>query len=91
MSGAIGAQPFCGITSFLCYIMQVAQVAAKTLGIPMALIKIKPTNTLVNANDSVTGGSITSELVCQVNKYVMFYIDAKNLPPIEIQHLKTKN
>lgn len=44
---------------------KVVQVAAKTLGIPMELIKIKPTNTLVNANDAVTGGSLTSEVVCQ--------------------------
>ena len=50
-------------------------MAAKILGIPMEMIKIKPTNTLVNANDAVTGASLTSELVCQVCH-----------PPIEIQH-----
>ena len=62
----------------LSLLVQVVQVAAKTLGIPMELIKIKPTNTLVNANDAVTGGSLTSEVVCQVCN-----------PHIEIQHSNT--
>ena len=37
------------------------------LGIPMSLIKVKPANTLTSANDQATGGSLTSELVCQVH------------------------
>ena len=45
---------------------QVAQVAAKTLGIPIELIRIKPTNTLISPNDFTTGGSTTSELCCKV-------------------------
>ena len=45
---------------------QVAQVAAKTLGIDISLVVIKPTNTLTNPNGSPTGGSINSELNCKV-------------------------
>lgn len=43
---------------------KVAQVAAKTLGISLDHIIIKPSNVLVNANGDTTGGSITSELSC---------------------------
>jgi len=43
---------------------KVAQVAAKTLGIPIELVKVKPSNTLTNPNGQATGGSITSELNC---------------------------
>lgn len=43
---------------------KVAQVCAYELGVPVDLIKIKANNTLSNANDVVTGGSITSELCC---------------------------
>ncbi|KAJ8299303.1 hypothetical protein KUTeg_023363 [Tegillarca granosa] len=41
------------------------KVAAYELGIPMDMIKIKPTNTISNANSMTTGGSVTSELCCQ--------------------------
>jgi len=40
---------------------KVAQVVAYELGIPMELIKIKPTGTLTNPSSSVTGGSAGSE------------------------------
>jgi len=43
---------------------KVAQVCAYTLGIPMELIKVLPTNSLVAANGITTGGSITSENCC---------------------------
>ena len=46
--------------------LQVAQVAAKILGIPLDFITVKPTNTLIGPNDITTGGSITSELCCLV-------------------------
>ena len=47
--------------------LQVAQVAAKTLGIPIEMIKVKPSMTLTNPNGITTGGSITSELNCFVS------------------------
>ena len=50
---------------------QVAQVAAKTLGIPLELVKVKPSNTLTNPNGQATGGSITSELNCLVS-YILY-------------------
>ncbi|KAL5509791.1 hypothetical protein EMCRGX_G005217 [Ephydatia muelleri] len=43
---------------------KVAQVAAKTLGISIDMIKIKPSNSLTNPNGMTTGGSISSELAC---------------------------
>ena len=48
-------------------ILQVAQVAAKTLGIPLEMIKVKPSMTLTNPNGLTTGGSITSEMNCFVS------------------------
>jgi len=56
--------------------MQVAQVAAKTLGIPIELVKVKPSNTLTNPNGQATGGSITSELNCLVSSslYSMLFL-----------------
>ena len=47
--------------------MQVAQVAAKTLGIPLEMVKVKPSNTLTNPNGEATGGSTTSEMNCLVS------------------------
>ena len=47
--------------------MQVAQVAAKTLGIPLEMVKGKPSNTLTNPNGQTTGGSTTSEMNCLVS------------------------
>ena len=45
---------------------KVVQVIAHELGVPVELVQIQSTNTLTNANGSVTGGSMTSELVCYV-------------------------
>jgi len=42
---------------------KVVQVTAKTLGIPLEKIKVRPANNLTGANASVTGGAVTSELV----------------------------
>ncbi len=41
-------------------------MAAKTLGVSVNMVKIKPTNTLIGPNDMNTGGSIGSELNCLV-------------------------
>ncbi|KAB7507046.1 Indole-3-acetaldehyde oxidase [Armadillidium nasatum] len=41
---------------------KVAQVAAKILGIPLDLIKVKPTDSFVAANSAVTGGSYGSDI-----------------------------
>jgi len=43
---------------------KVCQVVARELGIPMDLIRIKPTNNFTNVNGSVTGGSMGSECCC---------------------------
>lgn len=43
-------------------------MCAYELGVPLDLIKVKANNTLSNANDVTTGGSITSELCCMVSK-----------------------
>ncbi|XP_012273308.1 xanthine dehydrogenase/oxidase [Orussus abietinus] len=40
---------------------KIAQVAAHTLGIDLDMISVKPSNNLVSPNNSVTGGSVTSE------------------------------
>lgn len=47
---------------------KVAQVAAKTLQVPMETIKIKPCSTATTPNSMATGGSTTSELVCLVKQ-----------------------
>ncbi|KAF2353566.1 CO dehydrogenase flavoprotein C-terminal [Trinorchestia longiramus] len=47
---------------------KVAQVAAAILGVPMDLIKIKPTNTVIGANSMVTGGSYGTDTVCHVSE-----------------------
>ena len=57
-------------TGELSYV-QVAQVAAKTLGISIDMIKIKPSNSLTNPNGMTTGGSISSELACLVSVHVV--------------------
>ena len=62
---------------------QVAQVAAKTLGISIELVKVKPSNTLTNPNGQATGGSITSELNCLVSSslyVILLYLT----PPLYI-------
>jgi len=43
---------------------KVAQVCAFELGIPMSMIRIMATNSLVGANSMATGGSITTENCC---------------------------
>ena len=56
------------------YLLQVAQVAAKTLGIPLEMVRVKSSMTLTNPNGQTTGGSTTSELNCLVSPlrhYVM--------------------
>ncbi|KAL4224843.1 hypothetical protein ACF0H5_015539 [Mactra antiquata] len=42
-----------------------AQVCAFEFGIPVTMVKIKPTNTFTSAGSCFTGSSVTSELVCQ--------------------------
>ncbi len=49
-------------------------MCAYELGIPMELISVKSGDNLVNANSMTTGGSITSELVCQVSN-TRYFID----------------
>ncbi|XP_063216774.1 uncharacterized protein LOC134527771 isoform X3 [Bacillus rossius redtenbacheri] len=43
---------------------KVAQVVSYTLGIPLGLVAVKPTNSLTAANDFTTGGSVASDSVC---------------------------
>ena len=73
---------------------KVAQTVAKELkdyGVTVDMIKVKAANTLVSPNNSVTGGSTTSELTCNVsrrykcpsfqNTYYFFHnITVLNLP-----------
>ena len=47
--------------------VQVAQVVAQTLGVPLELVFMKPSTAFTNPNGEATGGSTTSELCCQVN------------------------
>ena len=61
------------------YPMQVAQVAAKTLGVPIGFVKVKPTNSLTNPNGMGTGGSIGSELNCLVSLRMIFNNPYKTL------------
>ncbi|XP_052261039.1 uncharacterized protein LOC127865162 isoform X4 [Dreissena polymorpha] len=44
---------------------KVVQVCAYEFGIPVEMIKVKPTNVLTAAGSCYTGSSVTSELVCQ--------------------------
>ena len=46
----------------LLHALQVAQAAARTLGIPLDYIAVKPSNCLTGPNSQATGSSITSEL-----------------------------
>lgn len=46
---------------------KVAQVTAHALGVPLNMISVKAHNNLISANSSVTGGSMTSEVVCFVS------------------------
>jgi xanthine dehydrogenase/oxidase len=47
---------------------KVAQVVAKQLSIPIESVRVKPSNNLVSANDSVTGASMGSDCACSVMK-----------------------
>ena len=40
--------------------LQVAQVASKVLGVPMEMIRIKPTDTMLSPNGIWSGASLTS-------------------------------
>ncbi|XP_065883616.1 xanthine dehydrogenase-like isoform X2 [Dysidea avara] len=44
---------------------KVAQVTSKELGIPLDYVKILPTNVMTSPNGTATGGSTTSEVICQ--------------------------
>ncbi len=43
-------------------------MVAKTLGVDLSMVSVKPTSSLANANSSVTGGAMSSELNCYVSK-----------------------
>jgi len=45
---------------------KVAAIVARELGVPMELVSIKPADNFVEPNNSVTGGSMTSELCVNV-------------------------
>lgn len=45
---------------------KLTQVVAHCLGIPLQYVSIKPSNNLIGANSFISGGSITSEVVCFV-------------------------
>eukprot|EP00039_Didymoeca_costata_P013650 m.211254 g.211254 ORF g.211254 m.211254 type:complete len:1324 (+) comp15833_c0_seq4:23-3994(+) len=44
---------------------KVAQVAARELGVDFTMVRIEQLDSLVNANQAPTGGSVTSEICCQ--------------------------
>lgn len=46
---------------------KVAQTVAKELGVPLELVKIKPSDVMTSPNNAVTGGSTTSEVTCHVS------------------------
>ena len=46
---------------------KVAATVAKELNIPMEMVAIKPSDSFVEPNNSVTGGSMTSELCVNVS------------------------
>ena len=48
---------------------QVAQVVAYKLGIPLDMVTVQRTSTITSANSETTGGSVTSEAVCQVGDF----------------------
>lgn len=45
---------------------KVTQVVASTLGVPLELVSIDPTNNVVSANSIWTASSCTSEMACYV-------------------------
>lgn len=48
---------------------KITQVAAHVLGISHSLVKVRPTDNVIGANCAVTGGSVTSEMICFVAKF----------------------
>ena len=54
---------------------QICQVVARELNVPVSSVSVKPTDTFLNANGSVTGGSMTSELNCFVMPLLLLYHD----------------
>ena len=54
-------------------------MASKVLGVPLDLIKIKPTDTMLNPNGVWTGASTTSELNCLVSVIINDYISRGNI------------
>lgn len=65
--------------NFHCFFVQVAQVAAYTLGIDLNLVTVKATNNLVTPNNSVTGGSIASE-ACAYVRFCSIHSMSSGLP-----------
>lgn len=53
---------------------KVCQIAAHTLGIPVSFIRCGSTDSVTGANAAVTGGSITSEIVCYVRFYTLLTV-----------------
>lgn len=47
---------------------KVAAVVARELGIPLELVSVKPSDNFIEPNNSLTGGSMTSELCVNVRK-----------------------
>lgn len=47
---------------------KVTQVAAHILGIPHSLVKVRSTDNLIGVNSAVTAASVTSEVICLVNR-----------------------
>lgn len=48
--------------------LQIIQVCAYELDIPVSLVGVRASDSMVNANSSSTGGSVTSELCSLVGK-----------------------
>ena len=49
-------------------------MASKVLGVPMEMIRIKPTDSMLNPNGVWSGASLTSELNCLVRFFFLFRI-----------------
>jgi len=62
---------------------QVAQVVAYKLGVPLDMVTVQRTNTITSANSEATGGSVTSEAVCQVWKQKLTLLMGANTPAAE--------
>lgn len=73
--------------SFICFLYsKVAQVAAHTLGIDLSMISVKPSNNMITPNNSVTGGSITSESCAFVNTA---YPSGRKFPILGNEHFRS--